>query len=60
MLLSKDVPNLSMAGRNVSASHVAFTSLRVMGTCAVEGQATGTAAALCARSQVLPRTSSRP
>ena len=47
-LYSKNVKNLMMAGRNVSASHVAFTSLRVMGTCSVEGQATGTAAALCA------------
>ena len=48
-LYSKGVKNLMMAGRNISASHVAFTSLRVMGTCAVEGQATGTAAALSAR-----------
>jgi hypothetical protein len=54
-LYSKNVKNLMMAGRNVSASHVAFTSLRVMGTCSVEGQATGTAAALCARWRILPR-----
>ena len=54
-LYSKNVKNLMTAGRNVSASHVAFTSLRVMGTCAVEGQATGTAAALCARAKTLPR-----
>ena len=39
--------NLMMAGRNISASHVAFTSTRVMATCAVIGQAAGTAAALC-------------
>ena len=37
--------NLMMAGRNISASYVAFTSARVMATCAVEGQAVGTAAA---------------
>src|SRR5262249_38964076 len=54
-LYSKNVSNLLMAGRNISASHVAFTSTRVMGTCAVIGQATGTAAALCARYGLTPR-----
>jgi hypothetical protein len=54
-LYSKNVSNLLMAGRNISASHVAFTSTRVMATCAVEGQAAGTAAALCVRSNLLPR-----
>jgi hypothetical protein len=54
-LYSKNVKNLLMAGRNISASHVAFTSTRVMATCAVQGQAAGTAAALCARHKVQPR-----
>jgi hypothetical protein len=54
-LYSRNVPSLLMAGRNISASHVAFTSTRVMGTCAVIGQAVGTAAALCARHGLLPR-----
>jgi hypothetical protein len=54
-LYTKDVQNLMMAGRNISATHVAFTSTRVMATCAVEGQAVGTAAALCARHQIRPR-----
>ncbi|HNT87907.1 MAG TPA: FAD-dependent oxidoreductase, partial [Candidatus Hydrogenedentes bacterium] len=54
-LYSVNIDNLFMAGRNVSASHVAFTSMRVMATCAVEGQAIGTAAALCAREGLLPR-----
>ncbi len=54
-LYSKNVSNLMMAGRNISASHVAFTSTRVMGTCAVAGQAAGTAAALCVRHGVTPR-----
>jgi hypothetical protein len=54
-LYSKGVRNLLMAGRNISATHVAFTSTRVMGTCAVEGQAVGTAAALCVRHRLLPR-----
>lgn len=54
-LYSKNVGNLMMAGRNISASHVAFTSTRVMGTCSVMGQAAGTAAALCARHGLTPR-----
>jgi hypothetical protein len=40
------VENLFFAGRNISASHVAFGSTRVMATCAIGGQAIGTAAAL--------------
>ena len=54
-LYSKNVANLLMAGRNISASHVAFTSTRVMATCGVIGQAVGTAAALCARYGLRPR-----
>lgn len=48
-LFSRNVPNLLFAGRNISASHVAFASTRVMATCAVMGQAVGTAAALATR-----------
>jgi hypothetical protein len=54
-LYSRNVSNLWMAGRNISASYVAFTSARVMATCAVEGQAIGTAAALCAEAGITPR-----
>jgi hypothetical protein len=54
-LYSKNIRNLFMAGRNISASHVAFTSTRVMATCGVLGQAIGTAAALCARHDLAPR-----
>lgn len=54
-LYSVNIANLFMAGRNISASHVAFTSTRVMGTCAVEGQAIGTAAALCAARNMTPQ-----
>jgi hypothetical protein len=54
-LYSKDISNLFMAGRNASCSHVAFTSTRVMATCAVMGQAAGTAAALCAKHKITPR-----
>ncbi|NLF67838.1 MAG: FAD-dependent oxidoreductase [Candidatus Anammoximicrobium sp.] len=54
-LYSKNVDNLLMAGRNISASHLALSNTRVMLTCAVIGQAAGTAAALCARHQTTPR-----
>ena len=43
---SKNISNLMMAGRDISTSKMAFSSTRVMGTCAVGGQAVGTAAAL--------------
>lgn len=44
-LHSRNIPNLVFAGRNISATHIAFASTRVMATCAVMGQAIGTAAA---------------
>ncbi|WP_420813822.1 FAD-dependent oxidoreductase, partial [Phytoactinopolyspora endophytica] len=47
-LYSTNVENLMFAGRNISASHVAFGTTRVMATCATIGEAAGTAAALCA------------
>lgn len=46
--------NLMFAGRNISATHIAFASTRVMATCAVVGQGVGTAAALALRQDVLP------
>jgi hypothetical protein len=54
-MYSRNIANLLMAGRNISASYVAFTSARVMATCAVIGQAAGTAAAQCVESGILPR-----
>ena len=47
---SKDINNLFLAGRIISASHVAFGSSRIMLTCALGGQAVGMAAALCLNS----------
>ena len=44
-----------MAGRDISASHLAFSSSRLMGTCAVGGQAVGTAAAMAVRDGCDPR-----
>lgn len=46
---SPQVGNLMLAGRCISTSKMAFSSTRVMGTCAVGGQAVGTAAALALR-----------
>jgi hypothetical protein len=43
---SRNIANLFFAGRNISATHIAFASTRVMATCAVGGQAVGTAAAV--------------
>ncbi len=53
-LYSANVENLLFAGRNVSVTHAALSSTRVMATCAVIGQAAGTAAALCVRHGVAP------
>ncbi len=54
-LYSKNIPNLLFAGRNISQTHIALSSTRVMATCALMGQAAGTAAALCLKKNVLPR-----
>jgi len=55
MLYSRNIENLLMAGRDASATHMAHGSTRVMATCAVMGQAVGTAAALCTLKGCLPR-----
>lgn len=54
-LYSVNTTNLLMAGRNVSATHIAFGASRVMATCGAMGEAAGTAAALCARRELGPR-----
>lgn len=53
-LYSKNVPNLMFAGRNISATHMAMSSTRVMATCAVIGQAAGTGAALAVSEKCAP------
>ena len=52
---SRNITNLFLAGRIMSASHVAFASIRVMATCAHGGQVVAVAAALCKRHQLKPR-----
>jgi hypothetical protein len=54
-LYSRNISNLFLAGRIISASHIAFGSTRVMATCAHGGQAVGMAAAICARNKWKPR-----
>lgn len=58
-LYSKNIENLMFAGRNISASHIAFSSTRVMGTIGVLGQAAGTSAALAVRYGLTPRQACR-
>mgnify|MGYP001020677405 FL=1 len=54
-LYSRNIENLMFAGRNISATHAALSSTRVMGTCAIMGQAVGTAAAIAIRDGLTPR-----
>lgn len=54
-LYSRNVPNLLFAGRNVSQTHIALASSRIMATCALMGQAVGTAAHLCLQHKATPR-----
>ncbi len=53
-LYSPYVENLMFAGRNISATHMASSSTRVMATCAILGQAVGTAAAIAVKESLLP------
>jgi hypothetical protein len=59
-LYSKNVRNLFLAGRIISASHVAFGTTRVMATCANSAQAVAMAAVLCHRDGLLPADISDP
>jgi hypothetical protein len=59
-MYSRNITNLFLAGRIISASHVAFGSTRVIGTCSNSAQAVGMAAALCHRQNLLPADISQP
>lgn len=54
-MVSRNIKNLFLAGRIISASHVAFGSTRVMATCAHNAQAVGVAAAICLKKQIAPK-----
>lgn len=53
-LYSKNVENLYFAGRNISMTHMAMSSVRVMATCALLGEAVGTAASVAVRHGATP------
>lgn len=53
-LYSANVDNLFFAGRNISMTHTAMSSIRVMATCALLGQAVGTAASIAAQDAITP------
>jgi hypothetical protein len=54
-IYSRNILNCLFAGRNISVSHVALGSTRIMGTCSILGQAAGTGAAYCLASGILPK-----
>ncbi len=54
-LYSKNIRNLMFAGRNISVTHIALSSTRIIATCALTGQAAGTAAAICSKYGIIPR-----
>ncbi len=54
-LYSANIKNLMFAGRNISATHAAMSSTRVMATCSLLGQAVGTAVGICVRENIMPR-----
>lgn len=54
-LYSKNIPNLFMAGRNISVTHVALGAVRVMKTTGMMGEVVGLAASFCIKNKVLPR-----
>lgn len=55
VLYSKNIENLMFAGRNISTTHTAFSSVRVMATCGTLGQAAGMAAAIALKKNCTPR-----
>ena len=51
---SKDIENMFMAGRNISVSHIALGTVRVMRTTAMMGEVVGMAATIARRRKALP------
>ena len=54
-LYSKNVANLFMAGRDVSVTHEALGTVRVMRTCGMMGEVVGMAASVCKKHDTTPR-----
>ena len=55
-LYSRNIDNLFMAGRNISVTHVALGTIRVMRTTAMLGEVVGMAAKICNENKSLPRS----
>jgi len=54
-LYSRNIPNLFMAGRDISVTHVALGTTRVMRTCGILGEVVGMASSLCKKYHCEPR-----
>ena len=54
-LYSVNVPNLMMAGRDISVTHVALGSVRLMRTSGMMGEVLGMAASICKKEKINPR-----
>jgi len=54
-LYSRNIGNMFMAGRNISVTHVALGTVRVMRTTGMMGEVVGMAASICKNNNVLPR-----
>jgi len=54
-LYSRNIPNLFMAGRDVSVTHEALGTIRVMRTGGCMGEIVGMAASLCGQHEIDPR-----
>ncbi|GHT30548.1 pyridine nucleotide-disulfide oxidoreductase [Planctomycetales bacterium] len=54
-MYSRNVPNLFMAGRNTSVTHVALGVSRVIQTGGMMGEVIGMAASVCKKNNALPR-----
>ena len=52
---SRNIDNLFMAGRDISVTHVALGTVRVMRTCGMMGELVGIAASLCNKHDTTPR-----
>jgi hypothetical protein len=54
-LYSRNIPNLFMAGRDISVTHDALGGVRVMRTCGCMGEIVGMAASVCRKHDTSPR-----
>ncbi|MGM9738761.1 MAG: FAD-dependent oxidoreductase [Candidatus Cryptobacteroides sp.] len=54
-LYSRNITNLFMAGRDISVTHVALGTVRVMRTTAMLGEVVGMAASICSEEECTPR-----